>query len=455
MIFAHRQTCNYEPAHLENAMNPLTVERTTCTRIPTEVGSFELCHYTNNQDDKEHLALVYGAITPDAPLLVRMHSECFTGDVLGSLRCDCGPQLLGAMQTIAAAGSGIILYLRQEGRGIGLQDKLRAYNLQDMGYDTVDANLLLGHQADARDYSVAALMLQDLGVTAVRLLTNNPAKITSLERLGIPVVERVPLQTAVHAENAHYLQTKVARMQHLLQLESSPNGQPVPTPLPLPNVTRNGRPTITLSYAQSLDGALSAKAGQPTAISSPASLRLTHQLRATHQAILIGIGALLADNPRLTVRLADGPHPRPIILDSTLRTPSTAHIFEHPQRPLIATTAAAPPARQAALEAAGADIVRLPTLANGRISLPHLLTHLHTLGIATVMVEGGATVLASFLAAQLADRAAITLAPRYLGGLHLFADQPSQPLPQIIHPIYQQAGPDIILFGQFSWSSTP
>lgn len=174
-------------------MNNLLVERKTCARIPTEVGEFQLCYYQNNLDQKEHLALVFGKLDLQKAVLVRIHSECFTGDVLGSLRCDCGPQLDQAMQQVAQAGAGVIIYLRQEGRGIGLLDKLRAYNLQDEGYDTVDANLMLGHQADARDYTVAAHMLQDLGVTAVRLLTNNPGKIEGLERLGISVVERVPM----------------------------------------------------------------------------------------------------------------------------------------------------------------------------------------------------------------------------------------------------------------------
>ena len=146
----------------------------TCARIPTTDGEFTLCLYDTPLDDKEHLALVVGAVgAMSEPPLVRIHSECFTGDVLGSLRCDCGPQLGEAMRRIAEAGAGVILYLRQEGRGIGLQSKLQAYNLIDEGYDTVDANVLLGHEPDERDYSVAALILRDLGVGAVRLSTNS------------------------------------------------------------------------------------------------------------------------------------------------------------------------------------------------------------------------------------------------------------------------------------------
>lgn len=186
-------------------------------RIPTVDGEFQLYMYHDGQS-KEHLALVCGDVRDQEAVLVRVHSECFTGDVLGSMRCDCGPQLLAARRLIAEAGRGVIVYLRQEGRGIGLLDKLRAYNLQDQGYDTVDANLILGHQADAREYSVAAAILDDLGIRSIRLLTNNPDKIESLQALGIHVLDRVPLQTPVNAENAGYLQTKARRLNHLLDL---------------------------------------------------------------------------------------------------------------------------------------------------------------------------------------------------------------------------------------------
>lgn len=197
----------------------VTVNREVCARIPTGEGEFQLCYYTSNQDDKNHLALIKGEVEGAADVLVRVHSECFTGDVLGSRRCDCGEQLQLAMHLIAEAGQGVIIYLRQEGRGIGLLDKLRAYNLQDEGYDTVDANLILGHQADERDYTVAACVLEDLGVRSVRLLTNNPAKIEALQRLGINVTARVPLQANAHKENMGYLRTKALRMNHLLNLD--------------------------------------------------------------------------------------------------------------------------------------------------------------------------------------------------------------------------------------------
>lgn len=196
----------------------MTVSKKVSARIPTESGEFQLCLYQNDVDDKEHLALVMGEVWEGEGVLVRVHSECFTGDVLGSMRCDCGPQLQRSMDMIAEAGRGVILYLRQEGRGIGLLNKLRAYNLQDQGYDTVEANLLLGHQADEREYTVAAEMLRDLGVQSIRLLTNNPEKINALATLGIPILGRVSLTPDVNPENARYLHTKIVRMNHLLNL---------------------------------------------------------------------------------------------------------------------------------------------------------------------------------------------------------------------------------------------
>jgi len=203
-------------------------ERVVSTRLPTRYGDFRLHLYSNGSDEKEHLALVMGENLPGEQVLVRVHSECLTGDVLGSIRCDCGEQLAQSLEMISKAGKGVLLYLRQEGRGIGLRDKLRAYNLQDEGLDTVDANLALGHQADARDYEVAARILKNLGVTKISLLTNNPNKIEELQRLGIEVIERIPLQGEVNSENARYLLTKAARMNHLLDLPEkdhpSPNG---------------------------------------------------------------------------------------------------------------------------------------------------------------------------------------------------------------------------------------
>lgn len=429
-------------------MKNLVVERITCARIPTEAGEFQLCYYRNNLDEKEHLALIVGEIDSQKPTLVRIHSECFTGDVLGSLRCDCGPQLNQAMQRIAQVGTGIIIYLRQEGRGIGLLDKLRAYNLMDEGYDTVDANLKLGHQADARDYTIAVRILQDLGVTAVQLLTNNPGKIESLERWGIPVVERVPMPPTLTVENAAYLATKVERMRHLMNL----NGRS-PAPIRQPKAVPHGRPFVTLSYAQSVDGSITRRRGEPLALSGQESLTLTHQLRTGHDAILVGIGTVLADDPRLTVRLVAGPDPQPIIVDSQLRLPLTAKLLtEHPRKPIVATTSAADPRQEAALQDMGATVVRLPLTENGRVSLPALLDWLHQSGIRRLMVEGGANIITSFLAAQLVDRLVITVAPLLVGGLNAVGNLNGSGLPQLKNLHTQWLGKDMILSGDVRWT---
>jgi len=200
------------------------VERIAVTHLPTEYGDFSAVGYRITIDDSEHVALVYGdldAIADGEPVLTRVHSECLTGDVFGSERCDCGPQLHEAMATIAAAGRGVVVYLRgHEGRGIGLLAKLRAYELQDGGRDTVDANLDLGLPADARHYGAATQILRDLDVASVRLMTNNPDKTTSLESYGIPVAERVPLTPRPNGHNLAYLTTKRDRMGHDIDLSS-------------------------------------------------------------------------------------------------------------------------------------------------------------------------------------------------------------------------------------------
>jgi len=195
------------------------VKRVAEARIPTRWGEFTAYAYESLLDGEQHLALVKGAVQGEEDVLVRVHSECLTGDALGSLRCDCGPQLEDALRLIADEGMGVVVYLRgHEGRGIGLSHKLRAYNLQEQGRDTVDANLDLGLPVDGRDYGMGSQILVDLGVTTMRLLTNNPAKYGGLDGFGLQIVERVPLQTQPNPENLRYLRTKRERMGHLLEL---------------------------------------------------------------------------------------------------------------------------------------------------------------------------------------------------------------------------------------------
>ena len=204
------------------------IERIAQTRMPTVHGTFDAHAYRDTVTGGEHVALVVGDVRDGEPVLVRVHSECLTGDTFGSLRCDCGPQLRAAMTAIAANGRGVVLYLRgHEGRGIGLAHKLRAYALQDAGRDTVDANLELGLPADARDYGTGAQILADLGVRSLRLMTNNPTKLAGLEGYGLRVVDRVPMPVRPHPENIRYLRTKRDRMGHALpNLEDELEGSP-------------------------------------------------------------------------------------------------------------------------------------------------------------------------------------------------------------------------------------
>ena len=490
---APTESKNGPPLHL-----PSAVERTVTARIPTADGGFYLHYFKSAADGKNHLALVLGDPKGE-DLLVRIHSECFTGDVLGSQRCDCGEQLTRAIQAIAAEGRGALIYLRQEGRGIGLEEKLRAYNLQDQGYDTVDANLLLGHQADERDYTAAALILQELGVRSVRMLTNNPAKIEGLAGLGIAVRERIPLQMPSNPESRAYLETKVARMRHIIRLnglngtekseegeeksedlshgraeayqpqldglhariqnhnrsvERGEKGKRASSLAPHPSLL-SPRPFVTLSYAQSLDGCLTTQQGTATPISAPASLTMTHALRAAHGAILVGIETVLADDPALTVRLVAGDNPQPVIVDSQLRTPLDARLLQRSGSAWIATTTqrAQSPRRQL-LEEAGARILTLPAGKKGRVDLAALLTCLDTEGIGSLMVEGGARILTSFLEEGLADYAVITIAPVFLGGYQMIqpagaGDHLRGLMPRLQNVDQVQLATDTVLWGEF------
>ncbi len=200
------------------------VERVSEARLPTRFGEFRLIGYRSVLDPAEHIALVMGEIEDGEPVLTRVHDQCVTGDVFTSLRCDCGEQMELALQAIAAAGRGLFLYMRQEGRGIGLHNKIRAYALQDQGLDTVEANEALGFPADRRDYGIGMQILRDLGVRKLRLMTNNPAKRAGLEGYGLEVVERIPTYVAPNPHNLRYLTTKVEKMGHLMPLEGEGTG---------------------------------------------------------------------------------------------------------------------------------------------------------------------------------------------------------------------------------------
>ncbi|MES3629083.1 MAG: GTP cyclohydrolase II [Longimonas sp.] len=453
-------------------MNAASVRRLTTARIPTVDGPFSLMLYENDLDDKDHLAVVYGDVEGAEDVLVRIHSECFTGDVLGSLRCDCGEQLNTSMRMIAEAGQGVILYLRQEGRGIGLHDKLRAYNLQDEGYDTVEANLMLGHEPDERDYTVGALMIQDLDIESVRLITNNPAKIESLREYDVDVTERVPIEPHLNRHNSSYLETKVERMRHMLQMDAHPpsgDGYANPHSADLQSLRQQARhyaeahqqAFITLSYAQSLNGAIAGAACEPVRISDAASMDLTHKVRSVHDGILVGIGTVLSDDPRLTVRRVPGRDPRPIILDTNLRCPADAQLLQADPKPLIYTTSS-DEGRIQALENAGA-VVKSVSPGPGGVSLQAVRRDAWEQGIASIMIEGGATVIRYVLQGQHAQKLIVTLAPMYLAGIGPFdrrtngSTGSASALGQSLHAAnltnvtYQWAGEDIVLFADPVW----
>lgn len=198
------------------ANQPRTVQRVASAKLPTKRGDFKIAGYRSLTSDEEFVVLYKGEMTGEVPTLVRIHSQCLTGDVFGSIKCDCGPQLHKTMEMIEAEGRGAIVYQQQEGRGIGILNKIRAYALQDAGADTVEANEQLGFEVDARDYQQCAEILFDLGLCKVRVISNNPEKLAALERAGLTIVERIPIEVEAEAPAAHYMRTKKEKLGHLL-----------------------------------------------------------------------------------------------------------------------------------------------------------------------------------------------------------------------------------------------
>ncbi len=414
-------------------------------RVPTEAGEFRLCLYQTDLDLKEHLALVHGDVAGREGVLTRLHSECFTGDVLGSLRCDCGPQLHEAIGMIAHERCGVILYLRQEGRGIGLVDKLRAYDLQDEGYDTVDANLQLGRGADEREYATGAHILADLGVGSVDLITNNPRKVAGLEDNGIRVRRRIPLQIGANPENREYLSTKASRLDHLLSLDVAPAvSHPAHPGTPRARERRavpDHRPLVTVAASQRLDARL---------VACPDRGTFHEQLRGAHDATMTGIGTILADDPAPPRKEHDNPDHEPslVVVDSRLRLPLSARLLGGRSRPLLLVGPHHEAAKRRALEECGVRIIEVDE-SGGHLHLDHALKLLRGSGIRRLLVEGGVSLLTAFTRPNRCDFIALTLVTRSAveGGPMLPA------LPALLDERWQQDGNNPVLLASLDWKS--
>jgi GTP cyclohydrolase II len=387
--------------------------------LPTAAGEFE-ARALQCASGAVYLALVRGRLDDGRNVLTRLHSECLTGDALGSLRCDCGVQLRSALRTIASEGRGLLLYATgHEGRGIGLLNKLRAYVLQDDGLDTLDANRHLGFPPEARDYNEAAACLGALGVRSVRLLTNNPHKVRSLRRAGIDVDEVIPLATSPHARNVGYLRAKERRMGHAgaagesLPAEVTP---PLDVTALLGSVAASvSRPYVVLKYAQTLDGRIATYTGDSKWISGEAERRASHALRAACDGVLVGIGTVMSDDPQLTVRLVPGASPLRVVLDTTLRVPPRAQVLGDAAPTLVVTTERSSAERRDQLRERGIAVRVVEAQPPWGVDLAAALAALRAAGLRSLLVEGGAAVITSFLRLRLVDRVVVGIAPSIVG----------------------------------------
>lgn len=393
--------------------------------LPTPYGTF-CAHAFERPSGHVYLALVFGDVAGRQRVLTRVHSECLTGDALGSLRCDCGVQLRESLRTIVAAGEGVLIYATgHEGRGIGLMNKLRAYFEQEHGADTVDANHLLGLPADARDYGDAAHVIRALGIASIRLLSNNPTKREGLESYGIEVTEIVGLRTIPHRRNAGYLSTKTVRMGHQLPgpVLDAPATVAADPAMLLGSVRSTGeRPAVVVKYAQTLDGRIATRAGDSQWISSSGERAVSHALRAACDAVLVGCDTVVHDDPRLTVRAVAGASPIRVVVDSRLRAPVSSQLFQDDGSTIVLTTAQSDPARRDELRACGVA-VEVVASRDGRVDLSAALARLRELSIEVLLVEGGARIITALLRERLVDRLVVSISPIMVGaGLEAVGD---------------------------------
>jgi GTP cyclohydrolase II len=391
-------------------------------RLPTQFGVFE-CRAFECSSGFVYLALVLGDIDGGERVATRVHSECLTGDALGSLRCDCGVQLRLALRAIAAEQRGVLIYVTgHDGRGIGLVNKLLAYIEQDNGADTLEANLRMGLPVDGRHYDDAAAVIQALGVGSVRLLTNNPEKVRALEAAGVVVTAVEPIATAPHARNLGYLRTKQRRLGHV-----RPAGPPIaevvshdiPQAVDVSRLMgtlapRGDRPYVVVKFAQTIDGRIATSTGDARWISGEGERRISHAMRAACDAVLVGIGTVTQDDPQLTVRMVPGASPLRVVLDSTLRVADDAKLVGGDVPTLVITTARSDPTKRRHLQERGVRVELAPPSADG-VDLGAALSLLRRAGVESLVVEGGAKVVTSMLRGRHVDRLVVSIASTIIG----------------------------------------
>lgn len=378
--------------------------------LPTEHGVFAIRSYTH--DGLTHVTMTLGKPeNADAPL-VRVHSECLTGDALGSYRCDCGDQLSAGLAAIAAEGTGILVYLRgHEGRGIGLEHKLQAYALQDTdGLDTVEANISLGLPDDARTYDAAADILRHQGCSRIRLLSSNPAKSTALTATGVTVTERLSLALPDRSENSAYLQTKRRRMNHDL-----PAGHPTFDDTNNLDVYRTiaSFDEVVAQLAQSDDGFIATRTGDAEFVSGRLDRRHLHQIRAVCGAVMVGAGTVTADDPQLTVRAVEGDNPVRVVLDPNGRIPVDSRVLQSADAPTLWLVGAE--AQVSDHVGSHVQVIRFPRATGQPIDPATILSMIRKHVSGSILIEGGGETVSAFLVSGVLDRLFLTHAPVLLG----------------------------------------